>query len=319
MLADLVRTDRPAAVVSFVSPAHVYGALATVLMPARLGVPVWYRLSPYGAMPVVDARRVVVVAIPWIFQLLLTHMAWVREFDHVTVLHSSAMLPETARDFLAEAGAGRAAIVEVLGSTEAGAIATRRWRAGDPPPWTLLDDVSFAAADAGGVPDSGAADHGVPDHGAPDHGAPDEVPLIIRSPRLAFRPGGPPPRVWEADDHVQRLDGRTFRFAGRRTRLVKLNGRRVNLDEVEHALRADLHCADLAVVPVADRMIGEHVDLLVVPHPGTTLADIDLAAVRTRLGVRPRRVRVVSRIDRSDVGKLRDPRNTPINDLEVTS
>jgi acyl-coenzyme A synthetase/AMP-(fatty) acid ligase len=207
------------------------------------------------------------------------------------------MLPATAGEFLDRAGSDRALVVEVLGSTEAGGIATRRWRAGDPPEWTLFPDVSFAHPHPAAGPD------------AP------EVPLVVRSPRLAFRPGEQPPRQWEADDFVQPLGERTFRFAGRRNRLVKVNGRRINLDEVEYALREVLDCADLAVVPVADRMIGEHVDLLLVLKADIALGDLDLATAYERMGVRPRKVRVVPTIDRSEMGKLRHVQ--PSTDAEV--
>lgn len=302
MLVELLAPGRPEAVVSFVPPVHVYGALATVLVPARLGVPVWYRSTFFGAMPRVEQRRVVVVATPWIFSLLLQHLDWVRALEHVTVLYSSAMLPAAAGDFLAEAGPDRAVVVEVLGSTEAGGIAWRRWREGAPPPWRLFHDVSFA-----GPPPAGAT---------PGVG---EVPLVVSSPRLAARPGEHPPPRWETDDHIEPLDDRTFRFAGRRNRLVKVNGRRINLDEAEHALRRVLRCADLAIVPVPDRMIGEHVDLHLVLEPGTELADLDLTAGIAAMGVRPRRVHVVARIDRSETGKLRHPQLPPTPNAEVAT
>ncbi|WP_062346002.1 AMP-binding protein [Herbidospora yilanensis] len=296
MLADMVAPEKPEAVVSCVPPAHLFGALASVLVPAHLRVPVWHKPTFYGAMPPIEQRRVVVVATPWIFTLLLQHLAWVREMEHVTVLYGGAMIPETAGEFLAEAGPDRALIVEMLGSTEAGGIATRRWREGEPPPWTLFPDVSFAAS---GEPD--------------DDG---EVPLVINSPRLAFAPGERAPSVWEADDRVRPLDERRFHFAGRRSRLVKVNGRRINLDEVENALRGVLDCADLAVLPVADRMIGEHVDLLVVLKPGGALADLDLAAAFERMGVRPRRVHTVPRIERSALGKVRHLSTPPTSEAE---
>lgn len=293
MLADLVAQEQPQAVVSFVPPVHLYGALTSVLMPARLGVPAWYRSSFFGAMPPVEQRRVVVVATPWIFTLLLEHMAWVRSLEHLTVLYGTAMLPATAGEFLKEAGSDRALIVEVMGSTEAGGIATRRWREGDPPAWTLFPDVEFAGEETC-----------------------EEAPLVVSSPRLAFRPGEGPPPVWEADDFVRRLDDRTFLFSGRRSRLVKVNGRRINLDEAEWAMREVLECADLALTPVADRMIGEHVDLLVVLHPGTELDALDLSTAFERLGVRPRRVRAVPRLDRSETGKLRRVPASPTTDAK---
>ncbi|MEU5553662.1 class I adenylate-forming enzyme family protein [Micromonospora sp. NPDC047793] len=287
MLAGFVAPERPEALLSCVPPVHLYGALASVLIPAHLRVPAWFRPSFYGAMPELEQRRLVVVATPWIFTLLLENMAWVRRQEHLTVLHGGAMLPSTAGDFLDQAGPERALIVEVLGSTEAGGIATRRWRTGSPPPWTLFPDVSYADSGPVAVDEDG------------------ESQLVVRGPRLAFAPGQPAPLEWTSDDYVRRLDDRTFAFAGRRNRLVKVNGRRISLDEAELVLRASVDCADLALLPVTHHMIGEHVDLLVVLRPGTRAAEIGLVDGIARIGLRPRKVHFVPRIERSDTGKLR--------------
>ncbi|GLX23060.1 AMP-binding protein [Streptomyces lavendulae] len=287
MLAEFVRRDAPEAVVSFAPPVHVYGALATLLLPARLGVPVWYRPGYIGGLPETGVRRAVVVATPWIFSLLLRHMDWVRSLEHVTVLYSSAMLPSDAAVFLREAGPGRAAVVELLGSTETGGVAVRRWSEGEPPAWTLFPDVEFAGDTGSGGDAAGTA-----------------VPLLIRSPRLAHLPGEPAPREWATGDLVEPVDARTFRLLGRTGRLVKINGQRINLDEAEHTLRARLDCADLALVPVNDPMIGEHVDLYLVPRAEARPAGADLAAVRAVLGARPRKTHVVPALSRSAMGKL---------------
>jgi acyl-coenzyme A synthetase/AMP-(fatty) acid ligase len=85
--------------------------------------------------------------------------------------------------------------------------------------------------------------------------------------------------------------------------VVKVNGRRINLDEAEHAVRAVLDCADLALIPVTDEKIGENVELLVVPRPGTALSDLDLPTAFRRLGHRPKTVRAVTAIERSALGK----------------
>ncbi|MFE7312916.1 AMP-binding protein [Streptomyces sp. NPDC057555] len=298
MLADFLRPDEPGAVVSFAPPVHVYGALATLLVPARLGVPVWYRPGYLGALPDPGCRRIAVVATPWIFSLLLRHLDWVRSFERITVLYSSAMLPAEAGTFLAAAGRERAAVVELLGSTETGGIALRRWSGGTPPAWTLFPDVAFAPDQDGAAADGTTAD-GTAD---PDRAA--AVPLVIRSPRLAARPGEPSPDRWRTGDLVEPLDARSFRLLGRVGRLVKVNGQRINLDEAEGALRARLDCADLALVPVNDPMIGEHVDLYVVPRPGTGPDGIDHSAARAVLGARPRKVHTVPELKRSAMGKL---------------
>jgi acyl-CoA synthetase (AMP-forming)/AMP-acid ligase II len=297
MLAELVAPGRPDAVVSFVPPVHLFGALATVLVPARLGVPAWYRESFFGELPDVGGGRPVVMATPWIFELLLRHLDWVRGLEHLTVLYGGAMLPATAGDLLREVGPERVLLVEVLGSTEAGGIATRSWRAGEPPDWQLFPDVDFAGPVTAGV----------------------EAPLAVTGPRLAFRPGEPVPGSWTGDDRVVPLGPRTFRHAGRAGRLVKVNGRRINLDDAEHTLRALLDCADLALVPVADPKIGEHVELHLALRPGADVADLDLAAAFARLGVRPRKLHVVPRIARSALGKLRHVPTPPTPDEEVAA
>lgn len=284
LLAGLIERDRPRALLSFAPPRHVYGALASVLVPARLRLPAWYRPQYFGAMPPVEAGRWAIVAVPWTFSILGRHASWVQEAEHLTVLHSTATLPAAAGSVAVAAGVGRMRIVEVFGSTEAGGIASRTWNS-DLPPWELFDDVEFAMP------------------GEPSEG--EEIPLVVRSPRLAFPPGGAPQEIWRTDDYVRPLGGRRFQFDGRRDRLVKINGRRVDLDEVEESVKAVLPCADLAFLPVSDLLSGENLDLLVVPSPREPLSVAEVRAVVGRLDVRPRQIHLVERIDRTDTGKLR--------------
>ena len=145
-------------------------------------------------------------------------------------------------------------------------MATRQWSPSAPPDWNLIDDV-VAFADPGSNRGEG------------------EVTLKVRSPRLAFLTGEGAPDSCELDDHVERLGDRVFRFTGRRTRLVNVNGRRLNLDRLEDLLRPVLDCVDHAVRPVTDPMIGEHIELLVVLKPGTGLGDLDLNAAFDRYGL----------------------------------
>ncbi|MFG3442557.1 long-chain fatty acid--CoA ligase [Nonomuraea sp. NPDC047897] len=290
LLAGLLGPDRPEAVLSFAPPRHLYGLLVSVLVPARLGLPVWYR-SQYGPMPPEDAaRRWAVTAIPWTFSLLLQRRSWVRAAERVSVLHSTAMLPATAGELVVSAGADRLTVTEIFGSTETGGVATRRWAPGNPP-WELFPDVTFADPRATG-----------------------EAPLTVRGPRLARSAGGDPLTTWQLDDHVEILDERRFRFAGRRSRLVNVNGRRLNLDELETSVRAALPCADLALVPVRDPVIGEHFDLLLVPGEAARAGSFDVRAAFAETGVRPRRLRLVDRIDRSETGKLRRLRDADAPD-----
>ncbi|ARX88786.1 hypothetical protein SMD44_08273 [Streptomyces alboflavus] len=294
MLAALLGPERPEAVLSFAPPRHVYGALATLLVPARLRLPVWYRPHFFGALPPSPVGRWAVVAVPWSFSALRRKRAWIEARERVAVLHSTAMLPSAAQDFVQEAGPGRVSVREVFGSTETGGIAWREWGPDDPP-WDLFDDVEF-------VPDP--HDPHAPDDGVGTPDADADVPLTVRSPRLAARPGLAPLPTWQTDDLVRPCGARRFRFSGRRGGLVKINGRRVSLGAVERALRAVVDCADLACLPVADELSGEHLELYVVPPPGRRL---DRARVRALIAghdltVQPRHVHIVDRIDRSPTG-----------------
>ena len=303
MLAELLLRERPEAVLSCAPARHVYGALATLLVPARLRLPVWYRPDYFGAMPRRTGGRWAVVAVPWSFSVLRRKREWVGASDHLAVLHSTAMLPSAAMDFVDECGERRVSVTEVFGSTETGGIAWRVWSREDPP-WDLFDDVTFLEAET--AEDAGA------DGEAAHHGADDtepDVPLKVRSPRLAARPGQAPLDCWQTDDLVRRRGARQFRFSGRRSQLVKINGRRVNIAALEGALRSVIDCADLACLPVADELSGEHLELLVVPLPGGRLDRVAVRAVVADQGftVHPRQVHVVDRIDRSDTGQVHRP------------
>lgn len=282
LIGDMLTADRPEAVLSFAPPRHIYGMIATVLVPARLGLPVWYR-PQFAPMPEdTPHRRWAVMAIPWTFRLLRQRLSWARGMRRLSIVHSTAMLPAAAGELLDELG-DTASILELFGSTETGAVATRRSGEGDRH-WRLCPDVELLRPRPG------------------DEG---EAPLVVRSPRLAHAPEGGAMTEWRMDDYVRALDERTIAMTNRRGRLVKINGRRFDLDLLEERVRSAVPCVDAACVPVSDPVIGEHFDVLLVPAPGDAPGDIDLAALRSALPCRPRRVMAADRIDRSETGKLR--------------
>lgn len=282
LISDMLAADRPEAVLSFAPPRHIYGMIATVLVPARLGIPVWYR-PQFAPMPEdVPHRRWAVMAIPWTFRLLRQRLPWARRMRRLSIVHSTAMLPTAAGELLNELG-DTASLLELFGSTETGAVATRRWGEGDRL-WRLCPDVELLR---------------------PRPGDEEEAPLAVRSPRLAYSAENKAMTEWQMDDYVRALDERTIEMTNRRGRLVKVNGRRFDLDLLEERVRSVVSCADAACVPVIDPVIGEHFDLLLVPALGESSEDIDLTALRSGLPCRPRRVMAVDRIDRSETGKLR--------------
>ncbi|MFH7594223.1 AMP-binding protein [Streptomyces racemochromogenes] len=280
LLADAAHAARllapyaPEAVVSFVPPQHAYGASATVMLPALAGLPVWFWPGPDCPPPPVTARRVAVAAIPAAFRTLAGHPRWTASFERLVLLHGSAELPPEARQFREHPGA---ALIELLGSTETGAVAHRTgW---DPhAPWTLLDDVAFSAPSVGA-----------------------EGPLTVTGPRLASLPDGGRPDHHEMDDLVRRLGDRLFLRLGRRAHLVKVNGVRRDLGAIAARLRAALPGADVACVRAAGPPGGEAYDVLVAGGGPLTAEGVRAAA--RGLGAEPRRVRLVDRIPRGPLGK----------------
>lgn len=285
LIGELIRPSRPEAVLTFAPPRHVYGALASVLMPAQLGLPTWYRPQYFGSMPEHQARRWVVVAVPWTFSILERQAEWIESTEHIATLHSTAMLPPTADRFAQAVGPGRLDITEVFGSTETGGIAWRR-RSDEEGMWRLFDDVTLAVD--GPVSDA-------------------QIPLVVRSPRLAKSPDGTSLDSWCTDDYVVPVGDRRFRFTGRRDRLVKVNGRRVNLDTLERRIELVLKCRDLMCQPVRHAISGEHIDLLIVPFSSGRPSEEQVrAALAADLpDFRPHRVRFVESIERSETGKIR--------------
>lgn len=297
MLADLVAPHQPDAILSFAPPRHVYGALATILMPAHLGRDVYYRPQYFGRMPDPAGKRWAVVAVPWTYSILLRQHDWLEQVSHLSILHSTAILPSAAEDLLRRLGPEKVSLTEIFGSTETGGIAWRR-RSADDPPWSLFADVEFAKPPADEQ----------------------EIPLIVRSPRLAAGETGAREDKWETGDYVTPDGDRHFRFAGRRERLVKVNGRRINLDAMESELKATLACADLACLPMTHNVSGEHVELLIVAGAdgasGVEEVRATIAATGGRL--QPRLITFVSRIDRSDSGKPRLLQPSSPTPTEVT-
>ncbi|MFG2664792.1 AMP-binding protein [Streptomyces sp. NPDC048387] len=277
--ARLLAPYAPEAVVSFVPPLHAYGASATVMLPALAGLPVWFWPGSDCPPPPVTARRIAVVAIPGTFRILTRHPRWTASFEQLVLLHGSAELPPEARRFARDP---RTVLIEMLGSTETGAVAHRSgW---DPhAPWTLLDDVAFTAPRVGA-----------------------EGPLTVTGPRLAALPGGGRPEEHEMDDLVRRLGDRLFLRLGRRAHLLHVNGVRRDLGAIAARLGAALPGADVACVRAGD---GEAYDVLVAGGGPLTAEGVRAAA--RGLGAEPRRVRLVDRIPRGPLGQPLAPPPDP--------
>ncbi|WP_179379313.1 non-ribosomal peptide synthetase [Jannaschia marina] len=83
-------------------------------------------------------------------------------------------------------------------------------------------------------------------------------------------------------DLVVRDAGGLIRFHGRADRQIKINGQRVELDSVEHALRADPAIRDAAALAARREDGSRRIVAFVVADAGTTVEAV-LAGLRTRL------------------------------------
>ncbi|MEV4613021.1 class I adenylate-forming enzyme family protein [Kitasatospora sp. NPDC049258] len=261
LLAGLCAADGVDGVISYAPPRHLYGHLLSLAVPRRLGVPCLQAgLTVPLTRAAADWRRPVIAAVPAAFAVLARSLPRLAAAERITLVHSSAVLPPAALELLESLGE-RARLVELFGATETGLIATRTGGAGD---WTLAADTRFA-------PDGSTED------------APAGVrPLRIAGPRLARRPDRPAPAVAETGDLVTVLDGRTFRWHGRGGRLVKVNGLRVDLDEITARLCAAVPGVAITCRPEPDALRGEWYAV----HAGTDDPRL-LAALREALRLLP--------------------------------
>ncbi|GAA2591924.1 hypothetical protein GCM10010435_83280 [Winogradskya consettensis] len=265
LLARLCASGGIDGVVTYAPREHLYGYLMGVALPEHLRVPVRTTdllSSPADALT--GLHRPLIAALPATFAHLARSHPALTALDRLVLVHSSAALPSGAAAVLAALPV-ETRFVELFGSTETGLIATRDDPAGTT--WQLAPDVTFTD----------------PADGTPG-------PLSVRSPRLARQSGHARPRHWRTGDVVAVTGPRTFRWLGRRGEIVKVNGRRIELDDVLARLAPAAPGTRLTARAHRDPLRGEW--FTVVAH---TADPAVLAAVRDHsralpAGLRPRAV-----------------------------
>ena len=199
-----------------VSHQHIYGLLFVVLWPLCAGRRSWRR--PFVDPSIMAATLAAEGPNAWIMSPAHLHrldaaLPWARAQGSTALVFSSGGPLEQRAAAAVHAGLGQWPI-EVLGSSETGGIAWRHQTAlGEP--WQPLPGVEVRLAGED---------------------------LAVRSPWLADDD-------WyaTADRAVLEPDGR-FTLGVRSDRIVKVEGKRVSLPEVESALMAHEHVADCSVV-----------------------------------------------------------------------
>ncbi|WP_150252374.1 class I adenylate-forming enzyme family protein [Nocardiopsis deserti] len=274
-------------VVNYAPPRHLYGYLMGKVLPAILDVPVQHLWEdPFTPPDLTSGKRVLLACLPSSWAVVRRFSGRLRSLPGVFAFHGAGpVTEETGRTARVLESSGFQA-TELLGATETGAVAYRPLapRPADPERWTPFPDVDLK--------------------GAPVPGG--EQPLVVSSPRLA-RPRGQAcaPEAIALDDVVRPLEGGGFSLVGRSTSLVKVNGRRLYLSQIETALRKKMPRLDVVCVPRSDAIRAEHYDLYYV---GSTVGEAEVrkgVAAALPDAPQPRGVHRVRRIPRSMTGKVR--------------
>lgn len=285
-------------IVNFAPTHHLYGRLFGEVLPRLWDVEVHQAWSHEvtAVPPLRGAARTLLVCLPSSWPLLRRLVPALRRLPSVVALHSSAAPTEAAGEVVrALAGTGFRA-VSLLGSTETGAVAHRPVAptGADPGPWRLLPDVSL-------LPDP-----------CQDIGGAGAHHLRVASPRVARRADmAAPPASWRLADLVRPRGPGEFDYLGRASRLVKVNGRRVWLDQVEAAVRAAFPGIEAVCLPVSDPVRGEHYEVCLAA--GSCPAGAGAPGIRTAIGAAlpgapgPRAVHTVPELPRTTTGKIRIP------------
>ncbi len=285
ILSKVCQANKIDGVITFAPIHHLYGFLFSLLLPAINKVPVWFcPMNSPGSLSYPKLKNPLFVTIPSALNYMKRRVQDFDEYHSVTIVHSTALLPATALQLSEKLKHKKLNFVELFGSTETGVIAVRKPKSGVETPWELVSDVTFANVNS--------------------H---KESSLEIYSPRIASKSKHVRPISWRLNDFVEVLSPKTFIFKGRKSRLLKVNGQRINLDRVEKAIRQAISCRDLACVPVRDNIRSERFDLLFVCDSQKRTTTEHIRSMCKKIlskAEQPRRVVLTSKLKRTSTGKL---------------
>ena len=253
ILAELTEADQCDGIVCYAPPTHLYGHLMGLSLPELTGLPC--RFLSVTEPPTATFRRPLIAALPAAIATMTRHLPTLRRLDRLTLVHGSAELTSATAEL---ASALPMRLVDLFGSTETGLVG---WRTDHTDSWHPASDVTLAIEPDGR--------------------------LRVAGPRIASRDGRPASDTVLDDLVVLNPDG-TFRWLGRATRLLKVNGLRVHLDQIEATLRAAVPGADIRCHAESDPVRGEWFSVIA--------SDAHIEAVRSACGTlpaasRPRTVR----------------------------
>ncbi|MFJ4156121.1 acyl-CoA synthetase [Pseudomonas sp. NPDC089752] len=227
---------------AFAPASHSYGMILGEVGARVLDAHLQVCSLEQQQLPLLDGDGpCVILAIASTWRVLPALLARLATRRAVLVVHSASLLPPDALAIVRRHAGPQVRFVELLGSTETGAMAYRELDASSSPEqaWTLLDDVTLLS----------------------HVGQP--CALEVASPRIAREPHQALPAASHCcDDQILALDAHSFQWLGRASSLIKVNGLRVDLARVASELQQRLQCPTLACVAVRDELRGEAFEVL---------------------------------------------------------
>ncbi len=203
---------------SSVSHQHIYGLLFRILLPLALGMPFARSQTDYPEQ--LSGQNE-----PW---ALVSSPAFLSRLDPALACNGCRLLFSSGGPLAYEDAHHCAALlgslpVEIYGSSETGGIGWRQSAAPDIP-WTPFAGVTVSCDE--------------------------EQTLLLRSPFMDE------PEPWVGSDRIALCDGGDkgaagrFHLLGRRDRIIKLEEKRISLDDVELRIKALEGVLDAAVLPL---------------------------------------------------------------------
>jgi acyl-coenzyme A synthetase/AMP-(fatty) acid ligase len=268
-----------------VAHQHLYGLTFRLVWPLSTGRPFVGAVHDYWESVFAETRKHDVLVTSPSHLTRLADAVGLHEGLFAVILSAGAPLPETAAQTAVSVFG--VPVTEMFGSTENGCVAWRARNGGDPA-WQ-----PFPGVDVGRLPDGR---------------------MTLRSP---FMTRDAVDAEWQASaDLIELHAGGRFRFLGRVDRIVKVEGNRISLPEIETRLKALDLVLDAAVVRMGDDQA--YLGGVVVPSEAgaTRLSEIGpfrfgrmlrraLAANHEPTGL-PRKWRFVASIPTGTLGKRRD-------------
>jgi acyl-coenzyme A synthetase/AMP-(fatty) acid ligase len=260
--------------VATVPPCHIYGLLFSVLTPlvAGAGVVEGIPTYPHEIQTAIEKHQATyLVSIPLHYRMA-TGMDLPASSLAGALCSAARLEPEDSRAFYEKTGLG---ITEIYGSTETGGIATRVCTTAQPH-FTPFDYIQWKQTDGSLA-----------------------ICSDFISPEIALDADG----FFVTSDRIRVVGPNAFSLEGRADRIVKVGGKRVDLDEIRMVLLEMPEVSDAAVLSVADSgSRGNEIRAL-------AAAQASAAQIRRHLADRlpgyalPRKIRLTDQIPVSPAGK----------------